>query len=44
MLNTQSSPTENLTQNIGLVGHKKTQLNHEKAQLNTIMSGKLLSA
>ncbi|WP_341664886.1 IucA/IucC family protein [Vibrio sp.] len=38
MLNTQSSPTENLTQNIGLVGHKKTQLNHEKAQLNTIMS------
>ncbi|CAM3596825.1 IucA/IucC family protein [Vibrio aquimaris] len=38
MLNTQSSPTENLTQNIGLMGHKKTQLNHEKAQLNTIMS------
>ncbi|MFY2509164.1 IucA/IucC family protein [Vibrio pectenicida] len=37
MLNTQLSPTENLTQNIGLFGHKKTQLNHEKAQLNTIM-------
>lgn len=38
MLNIHSSPTENVTQNIGLFGHKRTQLNHEKAQLNTIMS------
>ncbi|MDD1827709.1 siderophore biosynthesis protein PvsD [Photobacterium sp. ZSDE20] len=37
MLNSQSSLTENFIENTELLNRNKIQLNHEKAQLNTIM-------